>query len=115
LITPVTTVDQVCREQGIERVGFLKIDVEGFESAVLAGAERVLERDRPSLLLEIEDRHLAKYGRTAADVAASLTARGYGMYAWRAGRWTPVTEVTTAGRNYLFTTEDLTSAAVADR
>ena len=108
LITPVTTVDEVCREQRIERVSFLKIDVEGFESSVLAGSEQVLERDRPSLLLEIEDRHLAKYGRTAAGVAASLTGRGYGMYAWRSGRWMPVAEVTTAGRNYLFTTEAVT-------
>ncbi len=105
LITPVSTVDDVCRDRGIERVSFLKIDVEGFESSVLAGAEQVLERDRPSLLLEIEDRHLGKYGRTAAEVADSLTARGYGMFAWRSGRWTPVAEVTTAGRNYLFTTE----------
>ncbi|WP_161606037.1 FkbM family methyltransferase [Microlunatus speluncae] len=105
LITPVSTVDDVCREQRIGRVRFLKIDVEGFEPSVLAGAERILERDRPSLLLEIEDRHLIRYGRTAAEVAGSLTARGYGMFAWRSGRWTPVAEVTTAGRNYLFSTE----------
>jgi FkbM family methyltransferase len=105
LITPVHTVDGICLEQGIERVHFLKIDVEGFESSVLTGAEQILERDRPSLLLEIEDRHLIKYGRTGAEVAGALIARGYGMFAWRSGRWTPVTEVTTAGRNYLFTTE----------
>ncbi|MFC7624735.1 FkbM family methyltransferase [Microlunatus sp. GCM10028923] len=102
LPTPVLTVDDVCREQEIERVAFLKIDVEGFEPSVLSGAREVLARDRPALLLEIEDRHLDKYGRTAAEVAGSLRRLGYTMLAWRDRRWTPVTEVTTQGRNYLF-------------
>jgi FkbM family methyltransferase len=39
------------------RYGFLKIDVEGHEEAVLRGSLRVLRRDRPSLLIEIEERH----------------------------------------------------------
>jgi FkbM family methyltransferase len=34
-------------------VGFLKIDVEGYEGHVLAGAERILREDRPTLFLEI--------------------------------------------------------------
>ena len=34
-------------------VGFLKIDVEGYEGHVLAGARQILTRDRPNLLLEI--------------------------------------------------------------
>lgn len=102
LPTPVITVDDLCREQQVERVAFLKIDVEGFEPAVLAGAAEVLERDRPSLLLEIEDRHLDKYGRSAAEVADSLRRLGYTMLARRDHRWRPVDEVTTQGRNYLF-------------
>lgn len=102
LPTPVLTVDDVCRQQEVERVAFLKIDVEGFEPAVLAGAGEVLARDRPLLLLEIEDRHLDKYGRTAAEVTDSLRRLGYTMLAWRDRRWTPVAEVTTQGRNYLF-------------
>jgi len=38
-------------------VGFIKIDVEGYEEEVLSGAKRLLERDRPALMIEIEDRH----------------------------------------------------------
>ncbi|GAB3755804.1 FkbM family methyltransferase [Microlunatus parietis] len=105
LPTPVITIDDVCREQEVERVTFLKIDVEGFEPAVLAGAKEVLTRDRPTLLLEIEDRHLDKYGHSAAEVADSLRRLGYPMLAWRDRRWTPVTEVTTQGRNYLFSSD----------
>lgn len=37
-------------------VGFIKIDVEGHEEAVLRGAERVLDQ-KPNLLIEVEDRH----------------------------------------------------------
>jgi FkbM family methyltransferase len=38
-------------------VGFIKIDVEGHEEAVLKGGERLLERDRPAYMIEIEERH----------------------------------------------------------
>jgi FkbM family methyltransferase len=36
------------------RVGYLKIDVEGFEYAVLQGAAEMLSRDRPIVQMEIE-------------------------------------------------------------
>ena len=102
----VRTVDEVCAEHGVERVHFMKLDVEGFESAVLEGAEEVLERDRPALMLENEDRHLDKYGTTSAEVAAALRARGYAMYAWRGRGWARVAAVTGARRNYLFATAE---------
>jgi FkbM family methyltransferase len=38
-------------------VGFIKIDVEGHELAVLEGAQRILARDCPTLLVESERRH----------------------------------------------------------
>jgi FkbM family methyltransferase len=37
--------------------GFIKIDVEGHEEAVLRGGLEIVRRDRPSLLIEIEERH----------------------------------------------------------
>ena len=40
-------------EQGVSNVGFIKIDVEGHEREVLAGARQVIERDRPVLLIEM--------------------------------------------------------------
>jgi len=38
-------------------VGFVKIDVEGHEEAVLKGGEKLLARDRPVYMIEIEERH----------------------------------------------------------
>ena len=99
---PVTTIDDVCAERTIERVRFIKADVEGFEPEVLQGAARVLERDMPALLLEIEDRHLERYGRRAEDVSRMLRERGYGMATWRDGGWQAAERVELGTRNYLF-------------
>lgn len=55
---------------------FVKIDVEGHEMAVLRGARRTLERSRPGLLVEIEQRH-------GADVPATVDfLRELGFDAW---------------------------------
>ena len=39
-----------------ERVGFVKIDAEGHEAEVLGGGLRVIEHNRPSFVIEAEDR-----------------------------------------------------------
>lgn len=40
-----------------EDVSFMKIDVEGHEEAVLKGGERTIERNRPFMVIESENRH----------------------------------------------------------
>lgn len=42
-----------------EHVGFIKVDVEGHELAVLQGAAALIAKDRPVLLVESEKRHNA--------------------------------------------------------
>ena len=39
------------------KVGFIKIDVEGHEQKVLEGSIKILENNQPNLLVEIEKRH----------------------------------------------------------
>ncbi|NNJ08202.1 FkbM family methyltransferase [Streptomyces sp. PKU-MA01144] len=101
---PVRTLDQLAREAGLERLTFVKADVEGAELALLEGGSATLRRHRPTLLLEIERRHLAKYGADPADVLRLLRGFGYQAHRRRRGRWTPVARVTDDCRNYLFTT-----------
>lgn len=55
-------------------IGFIKIDVEGLEHAVLLGAEARLRRDRPALLIEIEQRHR---DLPVSDTVTWLAALGY--------------------------------------
>lgn len=105
--TPITAIDDWADESRIGRVSFIKADVEGFEPQVLEGAARTISRDLPSLLLEIEDRHLARYGNDAAGVVAEIARRwpDYGMYTWRGGAWQRAEAVTLGTRNYLFATD----------
>lgn len=44
----------------IKGVGFIKIDVEGFELQVLKGAEETVRRDRPVMIIEIEEKHMKR-------------------------------------------------------
>lgn len=48
----VTTLDQFAADHPALRVTGVKIDVEGFDGSVLAGARRVIARDRPLILTE---------------------------------------------------------------
>jgi FkbM family methyltransferase len=57
-----------------EPVGFMKIDVEGHELAILEGAERILRAHRPVLLVESETRHNRAAPQSIFDF---LTGLGY--------------------------------------
>jgi len=61
---PVTTVDDAVESLGIDRVDFIKIDVEGGELGVLQGAVNTLSRDRPIVVFEVNVFCLWRYGRT---------------------------------------------------
>ena len=54
----VTTLDAFAAERKLNRLDFLKIDVEGFEAQVLAGGRDTLERFHPTIVFETgnEDR-----------------------------------------------------------
>jgi hypothetical protein len=58
----------------LREVGFIKIDGEGHELAVLQGAQQTIRASLPNLLVEIEERHRAG---AIGDVSAFLTYLGY--------------------------------------
>lgn len=66
--------DVVAEDAGI---GFVKIDVNGAELGVLRGAQRLLARDRPFVLLECTLEGLVDYGVDAAEVFDTVAASGY--------------------------------------
>jgi FkbM family methyltransferase len=106
--TPMHTVDSWCAVNDIADVSFIKADVEGFEPHVLLGAAETIERSRPSMLLEIEDRHLGRYGRDANQFADEIRRNwpDYGMYTWSDGEWMRAEHVAPQSRNYLFATRE---------
>jgi len=58
----------------LEDVGFIKIDVEGHELAVLRGAQQTIEHSRPTLIVEMEERHTK---RRIEDLIAEVESYGY--------------------------------------
>ncbi|MFI9010520.1 FkbM family methyltransferase [Actinosynnema sp. NPDC053489] len=97
------TLDRFCAANAVDRLDFVKADVEGAELRVLQGGEETIERFRPKLLLEIEERHVRRFGYRAHDVRDWLAERGYRMHAWRGNAWRLVDQVDDGTRNYLFT------------
>jgi FkbM family methyltransferase len=58
-------------------IGFIKIDVEGQEEAVLRGAEKLLKRDSPILMVEIEERHKFNSIKNVSEYLGSLSYSGF--------------------------------------
>ncbi len=116
---PVVTVDGVAEDHKFTRVDFIKIDTEGHERAVLSGAARVIERFRPSLLVEIEARHhhasdAAQPADPVREITELLRDSGYdGWFFPASGRATLVSQFDasvhqvygqgTYSNNFLFT------------
>jgi FkbM family methyltransferase len=68
-------------------VGFIKIDVEGHESATLEGAIQTIKTSRPNLLIEAEERHRAG---SVKSTIRFLSEIGYsGFMLWN-GTLTPI-------------------------
>ena len=75
---PVTTLDRLLEEAGLPRADFMKIDVEGAEVDVLAGAEESVAKGAvPLLQVEFTERNLQAVGRSTADLKDAFEAAGY--------------------------------------
>lgn len=53
---PVVTLDQLVKDQGLARVDFIKMDIEGAEREALAGSLETLKKDRPRVMLDLNHR-----------------------------------------------------------
>ena len=56
----VMSFDEYVNENGIDKIDFIKIDVEGFENQVIIGMKKTLELFSPMILIEIFDEGLIK-------------------------------------------------------
>lgn len=69
------------------RVGFIKIDVEGHEVAAVEGGLTLIARDRPTILVEAEERH---HAGAVPQLRALLEPLGYQGFYLHQGRLNPV-------------------------
>lgn len=72
----IVSLDDEVRSLGVVP-DLLKIDVEGYEREVLAGARRLLGERKPAICLELHLDLLERRGQSPAEVLAELESHGY--------------------------------------
>ena len=77
------TLDDLVETHNAGPVSFIKIDVQGAEAMVLRGAKRLLQRDKPTLFIEIDPDALAAMGTSATSLVEMMAELG-----WRGRVWT---------------------------
>lgn len=80
-------------------IGFVKIDVEGLEAAVLRGAQQTLKNCHPTMLVEID--HARHNQESFMAVHALLRTLGYCAYVCERGKLTPCVDVWAASRRHI--------------
>ena len=85
---PMLPLDELVAAGGPEPT-HVKIDVEGFERAVLEGGRAALTRGRPVVFLELHGRLLRRAGEDPADVLAILQQCGYHTFESHGVRLSP--------------------------
>jgi FkbM family methyltransferase len=76
----VVTLDQLAQALGLCAVHLIKADIEGFETALIAGAARTIEQYRPAILLEMSDPLLTRAGSSLLELWNLLHSLDYAPY-----------------------------------
>jgi FkbM family methyltransferase len=72
--------DSLVREFDIERIDFIKLDIDGYECAMLRGARATLTTLRPVILIELAPSELDQHGSNIEELLDLLSAAGYALY-----------------------------------
>jgi FkbM family methyltransferase len=76
----IATLDDVLRRRRVERVDLVKLDVDGLECEVLAGATKMMARDRPVFVMELAPYVLVERGATLGKLLSFFTPLNYHLY-----------------------------------
>ncbi len=78
---PVWTLDAYAFKTGLEKIDFLKIDIEGFEGHVLRGASHLLERSEGLVILcELAEKNYKPLNLSVNDVMDWMKAHHYAIW-----------------------------------
>jgi FkbM family methyltransferase len=74
-----TTLDAFVERERLESVDLIKMDVEGSELRVLAGAENLLRNFRPAMIVEVVEPALSASGAASTAVIDAIRTAGYAV------------------------------------
>ncbi|HIE01726.1 MAG TPA: FkbM family methyltransferase [Thiotrichaceae bacterium] len=74
-----TTLDFIIKENNINKIRLLKIDIEGYELFALQGAQNTLEIT-DIVFFESWEKHYLNYGYSTKDVIKLLNTKGFEVY-----------------------------------
>lgn len=74
------TLDQLVEAQGLDRLDFIKLDVDGFECKVLRGATQTLKKFKPPMMIELCSYGLEEHGDSMDELLRILSSHGYQLY-----------------------------------
>lgn len=83
---PVTTLDRLVTEAGYAKVGFIKMDVEGFEPMVVAGGRETIHRDHPIIFAEFNRERMLINQFDMSPSWEFLMGEGYAAFEVNSGR-----------------------------
>jgi FkbM family methyltransferase len=75
-----TTMDSMVAESGVSRIDCIKMDIEGAELLALRGSTGILEKFRPTILLELSDRTLRGQNCSSGDVLEFFQEHDYAVF-----------------------------------
>jgi FkbM family methyltransferase len=76
----VVKMDDIAESVGIQRIDVWKIDVEGYEMAVLQGGAESIRKWRPILFVELVDENLREHGWSASLLVQFIEGLGYNVF-----------------------------------
>lgn len=75
-----TTLDKFIKEQNIERVDFIKMDIQGSELDLIEGGINTLQKYRPIIFTEASNTELSRRGNSILDLFNKLVSMDYDVF-----------------------------------
>lgn len=79
--------------EGKGRISLIKLDVDGYELDILQGSQRVLTRDHPTIIMEVQTYIMRERGQNIGELFSLLASYGY-RYRHLTGRRVSESELT---------------------
>ena len=92
------TLDHAMAAVGSPRIKLIKLDVDGFECAVLGGARGVIARDRPTFVMEVAPYVLGERGASLEQLLSFFVPFGYEFFDEKTDEYLPSSSFNTLAK-----------------